>query len=157
MVGTSACHFSGHFNGNGNTLAVSMTSVGEYTAPFRYVGGATITGLHTTGTVTTAHKCATGLVGRHDGNLTISNCRSSVAIVSSVSGDGTHGGFVATGSGTATIEGCLFDGVICTTASDPTNKCGGFVGWNGGTVNISNSLYAPAAVPEGKYAIGTDH
>ena len=155
MVGTSACHFSGHFNGNGNTLAVSMTSAGEYTAPFRYVGGATITGLHTTGTVTTAHKCATGLVGRHDGNLTISNCRSSVAIVSSVSGDGTHGGFVATGSGTATIEGCLFDGMICTTASDPTNSCGGFVGWNGGTVNISNSLYAPASVPEDKHAIGT--
>ena len=155
MVGTSACHFSGHFNGNGNTLAVNMTSAGEYTAPFRYVGGATITGLHTTGTVTTAHKYATGLVGRHDGNVTISNCRSSVAIVSSVSGDGTHGGFVATGSGTATIEGCLFDGVICTTASGLTNSCGGFVGWNSGTVNISNSLYAPASVPEGKHAIGT--
>ena len=156
MVGTSACHFSGHFNGNGNTLAVNMTSAGEYTAPFRYVGGATITGLHTTGTVTTAHKYATGLVGRHNGDITISNCRSSVAIVSSVSGDGTHGGFVATGSGTATIEGCLFDGVICTTASGRTNSCGGFVGWNSGTVNISNSLYAPASVPEGKYAIGTD-
>ena len=155
MVGTSDHPFSGHFNGNGNTLDIDIISVGEYTAPFRYVSGATITGLHTTGTVTTSHKCATGLVGRHDGDVTISDCRSSVTIVSSFIGDGNHGGFAATGSGTVTIEGCLFDGVICTIAR-LTNQCGGFVGWRSGTVNISNSLYAPAAVPEGKYAIQTD-
>ena len=155
MVGTSDHPFSGHFNGNDNTLDIDIISVGEYTAPFRYVSGATITGLHTTGTVTTSHKCATGLVGRHDDDVTISDCRSSVTIVSSVIGDGNHGGFSATGSGTVTIEGCLFDGVICTIAN-LTNNCGGFVGWRSGTVNISNSLYAPAAVPEGKHAIKTD-
>ena len=156
MVGTSDHPFSGHFNGNGNTLDIDIISVGEYTAPFRYVSGATITGLHTTGTVTTSHKCATGLVGRHDGDVTISDCRSSVTIASIVSDDGTHGGFAATGSGTVTIEGCLFDGVICCNIAKLTNKCGGFVGWRSGTVNISNSLYAPAAVPKGKYAIKTD-
>ena len=156
MVGTSDHPFSGHFNGNGNTLDIDIISVGEYTAPFRYVSGATITGLHTTGTVTTSHKCATGLVGRHDGDVTISDCRSSVSIVSIVRDDGTHGGFAATGSGTVTIEGCLFDGVICCNIAKLTNKCGGFVGWRSGTVNISNSLYAPAAVPKGKYAIKTD-
>ena len=156
MVGTSDHPFSGHFNGNGNTLDIDIISVGEYTAPFRYVSGATITGLHTTGTVTTSHKCATGLVGRHDGDVTISDCRSSVTIASSIYDDGTHGGFAATGSGTVTIEGCLFDGVICCNIATLTNKCGGFVGWRSGTVNISNSLYAPAAVPEGKYAIKTD-
>ena len=156
MVGTSDHPFSGHFNGNGNTLDIDIISVGEYTAPFRYVSGATITGLHTTGTVTTSHKCATGLVGRHDGDVTISDCRSSVTIASSIYDDGTHGGFAATGSGTVTIEGCLFDGVICCNIAKLTNKCGGFVGWRSGTVNISNSLYAPAAVPEGKYAIKTD-
>ena len=156
MVGTSDHPFSGHFNGNDNTLDIDIISVGEYTAPFRYVSGATITGLHTTGTVTTSHKCATGLVGRHDGDVTISDCRSSVTIASIVYDDGTHGGFAATGSGTVTIEGCLFDGVICCNIAKLTNKCGGFVGWRSGTVNISNSLYAPAAVPEGKYAIKTD-
>ena len=156
MVGTSDHPFSGHFNGNGNTLDIDIISVGEYTAPFRYVSGATITGLHTTGTVTTSHKFATGLVGRHDGDVTISDCRSSVTIASIVSDDGTHGGFAATGSGTVTIEGCLFDGVICCNIAKLTNKCAGFVGWRSGTVNISNSLYAPAAVPEGKYAIKTD-
>ena len=154
MAGDADHLFSGTFDGNGKTLHVKLTSEGEYTAPFRYVGNSTIKNLHTTGTVTTSHKFGTGLIGRHEGNVNVTDCRSSVTIVSSVNGDGTHGGFIATGSDTATINRCVFDGVLCTKAEGHTDRCGGFMGWSS-TLNINNSLYAPAAIPEGKYAIAT--
>ncbi|MBR1879187.1 MAG: hypothetical protein IJ804_00290, partial [Prevotella sp.] len=85
------------------------------------------------------------------GNLTITGCRSSIAISSSVSGDGTHGGLVSTLSGAGNIiiiEGCLFDGSFATTAG--TNNCGGFVGWP--VYNrpvIKNSLMIPNSVDAG--------
>ena len=154
-VSVTDCNVEAHINCTKGTVNTSDLYPAALVSQSNNTGVLTVSGCTTTGQIATDGKYATGLVGRHDGNVTISNCRSSVAIVSSVSGDGTHGGFVATGSGTATIEGCLFDGVICTTASGLTNSCGGFVGWNSGTVNISNSLYAPASVPEGKHAIGT--
>ena len=158
MVGTSTNKFSGTFDGQGRTLNVELTSEGEYTAPFRYVNGGTFKNLRTAGTVTTSHKYATGLIGSQAGSTTVQNCQSSVTIISSVNGDGTHGGFIATGGGN--FQGCVFDGVICTTTEytdtpTGTNSCGGFVGWISSSVSISNSLYAPAAIPEGKYRIGS--
>ncbi|MGX8696429.1 MAG: leucine-rich repeat domain-containing protein, partial [Prevotella sp.] len=158
MVGTSTNKFSGTFDGQDRTLNVELTSEGEYTAPFRYVNGGTFKNLRTAGTVTTSHKYATGLIGSQAGSTTIQNCHSSVTIISSVNGDGTHGGFIATGGGN--FQGCVFDGVICTTTEytdtpTGTNSCGGFVGWNSSSVTISNSLYAPAAIPEGMYRIGS--
>lgn len=157
MVGTDTNKFKGNFFGNGHTLTVELTSVGENCAPFRYAEGATFTGLHTAGTVTTSHKYGTGLVGNSGSNLTIRNCWSSVTIISSVNGDGTHGGFVGVAGENNVIKNSRFDGVICcTSSSNPTNSCGGFVGWRNSTLTIENSLFAPAAVPEGKYAISTD-
>ena len=157
MVGTDTNKFKGNFFGNGHTLTVNLTSVGENCAPFRYAEGATFTGLHTAGTVTTSHKYGSGLVGNSGSNLTIRNCWSSVTIVSSVNGDGTHGGFVGVAGENNVIKNSRFDGVICcTSSSNPTEKCGGFVGWRNSTLTIENSLFAPAALPEGKYAISSN-
>ena len=41
MVGTDTNKFKGNFFGNGHTLTVNLTSVGENCAPFRYAEGAT--------------------------------------------------------------------------------------------------------------------
>ena len=157
MVGTDTNKFKGNFFGNGHTLTVNLTSVGENCAPFRYAEGAIFTGLHTAGTVTTSHKYGSGLVGNTGIDVTIRNCWSSVTIVSSVNGDGTHGGFVGVAGENNVIKNSRFDGVICcTSSSNPTTSCGGFVGWRNSTLTIENSLFAPAALPEGKYAISTN-
>ena len=154
MAGTSdANSFQGTFDGDGNTLTFtkgkSQEPFGEdYSAPFRHVKNAVIKNLHVDGSIYTSVQKAAGFVGESHGALTITNCRSSVNIHSSKSGDGTHGGFVATLSGAnnvITIDGCVFDGSFATTAS--TGNCGGFIGWpvyNKPT--IKNSLMKPASV-----------
>ena len=141
MAGTSTNKFSGTFDGNGKTLTLSLTTVGsENTAPFRYVDGATISRLTTAGYVNGGNqKNATGLIGNSVGTVNITACRSSVAINSSVSGDGTHGGFIGVASGTVTFTNCLFDGSI---TGNNTINCGGFVGWRNGTLTFNNCLMA---------------
>ena len=83
--------------------------------------------------------------------LKIKDCTSSVTIISSVSGDGSHGGLVAcagSNSAVVNIESCKFTGKLLTTGG--TNNCGGFVGWKDCTITISDSLYAPADIGDGE-------
>lgn len=145
--------FQGTFDGDGKTLTFNMGTAespfGEqYCAPFRHVKNATIKNLHVAGTIYTSEQMAAGFVGESHGNLTLTDCISSVNINSSKSGDGTHGGLVSTLSGkgnTVTIDGCVFDGSFATTSG--TIHCGGFVGW--GVYNkpvITNSLMNPSSV-----------
>jgi len=137
--------FSGTFDGGGNTLTFNYTATEEEVAPFRNITGATIKNLRVAGTINTGYKFAAGIVAISNGG-TITNCQSSVTINSSKSGDGTHGGLVADSyTGTLDISNCLFDGKLLGTT---TTSCGGFVGWHksGSTLNISNSLFAPAEV-----------
>ena len=146
--------FQGTFDGDGHTMTftkgTSESPFSEtYCAPFRHVKGATIKNLHVDGTIYTSVQKAAGFVGESHGGLNITNCHSSINIHSSKSGDGTHGGFVATLSGAGneiTIEGCVFDGSFATTAN--TTNCGGFIGW--GVYNkptVKNSLMKPSSVP----------
>ena len=148
--------FQGTFDGDGKTLTFTKGTSGSpfdenYCAPFRHVKDAVIKNLHVDGTINTSAQFAGGIVGESHRNLTITNCRSSVAINSSVSGDGTHGGFVSTLSGSGnsiTIDGCLFDGSFAKTAN--TNNCGGFVGWPVYNIPvITNSLMKPSSVAAG--------
>ena len=107
-VGTAKTPFKGTFNGNGHTITLDLTSEGEYCALFAYVDGATITRLHTAGTITASSKKAAGLIGQQKGKATVMGCRSSVVINSSISGEGSHGGFVASNESDSTlITACL--------------------------------------------------
>ena len=148
MVGNNyGPKFCGTFNGNGKTLTLALTTDNnEFTAPFRYVNGATIKFLHTAGTVYGGNqKYATGLIGSSYGTVTITSCRSSVAITSDRSNlgndkrDATHGGFIGVSEGTVTFTNCLFDGSITDAAA---TNCGGFVGWRNGTLTFNNCLMA---------------
>ena len=137
--------FSGTFDGGGNTLTFNYTATGDNAAPFAYITGATIKNLRVAGTINSGYKFAAGIVAISNGG-TITNCRSSVTIASSTSGDGTHGGLVADSyTGTLNITNCLFDGKLLGTT---TTSCGGIVGWHNSNskLNISNSLFAPAEV-----------
>ena len=148
MVGTSSNKFKGTFDGCGHTLTVSYNVTADYVAPFRQADGATIKNLHVAGTITTNQKFAGGLMAQPSGNCNISNCRSSVAITGSKSGDGTHGGIVGIQDNNVslTITDCAFNGKLLTT--NGTSHGGGIVGWRRNTnasLTIKNCLYAPAA------------
>ena len=150
MMGNENHRFMGHFDGNGHTLTVNYDTDEQYAAPFRYVEGAEISNLRVAGTIRTSEKFAAGFVANAQGTNTITNCRSSVVINSSVDGDGTHGGFVAHNlSGTFTMEGCAFDGSML---GSSTNNCGGFVGWNEtngtstGVVKFNYCFFAPTTI-----------
>ena len=148
MAGSSTHDFMGTFDGQGHTLTIAYGTAEspiteEYAAPFRYVQtGANIHSLHVDGHIYTSNKFASGIAGCQYGTVSISNCRSSVIIHSSVNGDGTHGGIMAVQHGTLTVSGCVFDGRLLTT--NGTTLCAGFIGWRYGTVTLSDCLYAPA-------------
>jgi hypothetical protein len=146
--------FRGTFNGQGHQLILNGGDFGTPTspvedaniAPFRYVWGATFASLEVTGDIYTANQKAGGFVAvAGNGDLTFTNCRSSVNIHSSVEGDGTHGGFIALlqgeGNGhrmTATFTNCAFTGSITTTNN--TTNVGGFVGWCEWNSNVYTGL-----------------
>ena len=99
------------------------------------------------GKISTDGKYAGGIIGIVQGSAGITNSVSSVTIDSSTDGDGTHGGLVGVqgnnDGSTINIDGCVFNGELL---GSSTTCCGGFVGWRSKTVNISNSLFAPAQV-----------
>ncbi len=146
MVGTSSNRFRGNFDGDGHTLTVNYDTSEQYTAPFRFVGSATIKNLNVGGNISTSAKFASGLIGGSNGsNANVTNCRVSVTIESSVNGDGTHGGFVANiTSDTVNINGCIFDGSM---TGNSTTNYGGFVGWISGTAaNLTDCLFMPTSL-----------
>ena len=152
MIGSNGQRFKGNFDGAGHTLTVNYADDGQgAAAPFRQVEYASFKNLHTAGRIETSGKFMSGLVGRAHGSLTVTNCRSSVTLVSLVAGDGTHGGFVGVGSDHSdiTMKGCLFDGEML---GEETNSCGGFIGWqerNGYATEdlvITDSVFAPSSV-----------
>ena len=149
MAGSSTHDFMGTFDGQGHTLTLAYGTATkplteDYASPFRNVeNGANIHNLHVGGHIYTSNKFASGIIGNQYGTVSVSNCRSSVLILSSKNGDGTHGGIVANQHGTLTVSGCVFDGRMLTT--NGTTHCGGLVGYHsGGTCTISDCLYTPA-------------
>ena len=145
MVGTKGNKFKGTFDGNGHKLTFTATSE-QYCAPFHYVENATIMNLHTAGSITTSAKFGAGLVGYTKGTTVINNCWSSVSIISSVSGDGSHGGFVGyteENASNTTLTDCLFDGSI---TGENTNSCGGLIGWNYDKATLTNCVFRPTSI-----------
>ncbi|MGN0455403.1 MAG: GLUG motif-containing protein [Acutalibacteraceae bacterium] len=141
-IGSSAANsFVGSFDGDGHKITVNQSG-SDYVAIFGYIGACTIKNLTVTGTINTAVKYAAGIAMRKVGTDTadIENCISDVTIISSVNGDGTHGGIVGNADGTVNINNCAFTGAM---QGETTNKCGGLIGYTNGAANISNSyVYA---------------
>ena len=150
-VGDDSSHaFAGSFDGNGYTLTLNWSSSGvECLAPFGWVSRAKISNLHTDGAIVTDRQFASGLVGEvRPSGATISRCRSSVEITSTVTGDATFGGFIGRtywNSQNVHIKDCLFDGAL---VCESGINIAGFVGFNfdATRLGISNSLFAPEEV-----------
>ncbi len=148
MVGTNETNcFQGTFEGNNHTLTFNYTTNGWYMAPFRYLNGATIQNLKVDGTITAnAARCG-GLAGHCYGDNTITNCLSDIIINSSLSSDGTYGGFVSmVRTGTTTFEGCSFTGKLL---GSSTNRSGGLVGCTVTAVVFNNCIFDPTEVTIG--------
>ena len=130
MAGTADHPFCGTFNGAGYTLNVSISGA-EYSAPFRYISGATIRNLKVTGSVNGGQYSA-GIVGKAlDGTNSISNCW----MAASVSGQTHVGGILGHGTTSATtISNCFLNGSL--SASYIGALCGG--GSAGGTHTVEN-------------------
>ena len=150
--------FQGTFEGNGNTITFNHTnnaggSANWYHGLFRYLNGATIQNLKVNGTITTnAARCG-GLAGHCYGDNTITNCLSDITINSSLSSDGTYGGFVSiVRTGTTTFEGCAFTGRLL---GSGTYKSGGLVGSTVTTVVFNNCIFDPTEVTIGLYNSAT--
>ena len=162
MAGKSGHPFKGTFDGQGNTLTFNQTAAEDFSAPFHYINGATISNLHVEGTITgSTYESLGGLVGRAEGNITIENCHVSTEISTTVSGSALHGGVIAQWNGTyatCTVTGCVYDGLIYNpNEAGVTASCRGFIGWdygNKGTITFTDCLSAPAAYGTGKYALG---
>ena len=134
MVGTAEHPFCGTFDGAGHTLNLSLSDTNDGTAPFRYISGATIRNLRTSGSVAGGDYCA-GIVGiAQGGTNTIHNCEMQAAI----NGTGKSGGIVGKGCAgvTTTVHDCALKGSITATS------IGIVYGWGeaGGTHGIENCL-----------------
>ena len=136
MIGDESNPFAGTFYGNGHTLEIDFFNRADYTAPFRYVEGATIKDLHITGRIVSEYKFMGGLIAcvyNRSGNPTnIYNCRSSVSIESEYADDTSCGGFVGRHVyGDLNISYCLFDGRFTFTLGSyyKNHSNGGFIGW----------------------------
>ncbi len=146
MVGsTIGAPYRGFFDGNGHTLTFDHPGIeDEEIAPFRYVGNATISALHTAGTIRTNYRYVGGLIAQvvTDCSAVIESCRSSVTINSGVDGIAYNGGFVSVVNSNAnvTFRTCKFDGSF---EGSNSSHNGGFVGRNNGRVTINSSLFAP--------------
>ena len=142
IIGSEENKYSGVFNGNGHTLTVSLIGCEENTAPFRYAQNATFKYLTIAGSIETAYKRAAGFVAVDNGS-TFRNCRSSVSITSTVSGETLNSGFVSSQSGTTTFVNCLFDGEL--KGSSATNNAG-FVATRAGTIYYTNCWFRPSTL-----------
>ena len=147
MAGNGSYAFKGIFDGNGHKITFNYTNTStDWCAPFSHIEGATIKNLKVEGTLTASYDRVGGLVGDCYGSNTIENCVSNITINSSVSGDGTIGGFVSRiQGGTTTFKGCIFTGKLL---GSSTNSSGGFVGWletnEGAKAVLNNCIYKPA-------------
>ena len=140
--------FAGTFDGGNHTLTFNYGGPVDYIAPFAGLeSGATIKNLCVAGklSVSSGKRFAGGIAGWVGNNVTISDCTVSSTITSSGNGAGRHGGLVGdVGSGaTLTITRCTFNGCFTGTIMD---FCGGFVGNNLGTVNITDALCIPTSL-----------
>ena len=136
MVGSSESNsFRGTFDGYGHTLTINYNTTSDYTAPFRYIQGATFKNLKVTGSITTTMNLAAGIAGLNTGaTATFEQCVTDVAITSSsttIVGWGRvdyHGGLLArTIHVDAMITDCVCGGSVNGSSSSNSN-CASFVG-----------------------------
>ncbi len=141
--GASGVQYKGAFDGNEH--AITNLTIGDAEAPytaqdaalFYYVAGGSVKNLKVQAVCSTSNKYAAGIAA-HTSAATIDNCDVDVLINSTIEGDGTHAGLVAVNEGSGTkISNCY---VHVTFNAEPTNSCGGLIGWASDAVTVTDNL-----------------
>ena len=136
MVGNSESNsFRGTFDGNGHTLTINYNTTSDYTAPFRYIQGATFKNLKVTGNITTTMNLAAGIAGLNTNAVaTFEQCATDVTINSSSTTEvgwgrvDYHGGLLArTNNVNVNITDCVCGGSV-NGSNSSISYCAGFVG-----------------------------
>ena len=146
-VGTNETPFAGTFDGYNHTLTYNKGAAANYAAercaPFRFVSGATIRHLKTTGEIYSSEQYAGGIVSMVNGNseTTLTDCHSNIRLFTPTQASGgvlhnaAHGGLVgAVNTGGLLIDRCTFTGYF-----DGENSAG-MVGWSNVDITIRNSV-----------------
>ena len=153
LAGAEDKPFSGTFDGQGNTLDVDINvesdDIDTPAAPFAELSGAMIQNLNISGSITTNGMRPASVAGIVSSASTISNCRSSVAITSSRTGDIDAGAFVGRvdAGKILNMSDCFFAGSI--TYTDAAGyEGGGFVGWmrENASATLTNCVFAPTSL-----------
>ena len=134
MIGNGK-NYKGEFDGAGHSIKLALQRSSEDAGLFGRLSGY-VHDLITTGTITTSAKFAGGIAGRTE-DATIERCQSRVNIVSTVNGDGTHGGIMGVSYKGTVVRDCLISGDM---QGSQTSCCGGVSGWADGSTHISNCL-----------------
>ena len=127
--------YNGTFDGQGHSVTINMFAETEGCALFNGVGPkGWVKNLIVKGTITTSSKMAAGIAVDNFG--LISNCVADITIVSSISGDATHGGIAARG-----LQGFVVDCLSMVKMQSKTaTNCGGLVGWPTKKMSVENCL-----------------
>ena len=146
-VGTDDHPFAGIFDGWNFTLTYNKGAAANYAAercaPFRFVSGATIRHLKTTGMIYSSEQYAGGIVSMVNGSsvTTLTDCHSDIRLytpsptLGGVLKNAAHGGLVgAVNTGGLIIDRCTFEGEF-----DGENSAG-MVGWSNVDITIRNSV-----------------
>jgi hypothetical protein len=139
-VTQSVSFFGGHLDGKGHkiTLAMNGNNGYGYGLIWRASSACSISNLTVDGSIVNQEKDVGAFFAQASYSVTFSNCRSSVAITSSYSGDNFRGGgFVGfTGGYYISVDCCVFDGSF----SSSNNLS--FSPWVGGQhYQVTNSAY----------------
>ena len=163
MLGTDATEFRGNIDGAGYKVTLSLS---RDVAPqgdeglqglalIHFAGnGCSVSNLTVDGTITTACKFAAGFISyitdgteKSQKTISLTNCRSSVNIVSSITEDATSAGFVGVSRSYVqlSLTNCLFDGSF---SSDNGTQFCGFVAYqrSAGLTTINNCISAPTSL-----------
>lgn len=136
--GNRTHNFKGEFDGQGHAMT-GIAIKGSYSklAPFRSIDGATIKNLKVVGVINSNSQFMGGMVSQSRGSSVIENVVVDMAMTSSHSGDGTHGGVIAVAWGTPTMKNIAVVGSINATNDDGT--CG-MIGYahSGSSVKYTN-------------------
>ena len=150
MVGLSwDKSYKGTFDGAGHTLTFNYNTASQSRiAPFKYIEGATIKNLLTSGEISTDNLIA-GIAADVKGTNYITCCGSDMTLTAANTSDCRVGGLVArcneTGA-TINFDYCIYNGAISAGQSDRAN---GFVGYVGQPITVHYSLLAPTSVTNG--------
>ena len=134
MIGNNEA-YKGEFDGAGHSIKLALQRTAQNAGLFSNLSGY-VHDLTTTGTITTSSKFAGGIAAKTE-DATIERCQSRVNIISTVNGDGTHGGIVGVSYKGTVVRDCLICGDM---QGSQTNCCGGVAGWADGATHISNCL-----------------